>query len=1269
MNLKAWLIGPLEQDPLDLALQASFPEARFFRQGDSISLRCREAPTEGILLLDPLNRLLPEDIWEPTQRRIGLCPTPLGQMPHPVKALLNALDGVIPLEADLGRWLPPELPRSAPVWILGPGHFTAPAEKLYPFACVLNRAWHPMLQRSEAQTPRPVYFIHTNPSRLPFYFRRQALTLMPAEAGSLPLQVLACGGRLLVADADKWPFPSLPEGRGWQAWQADTPLQAQQLLTAPLPSAEAAALRALSLEHTLPEALEALCAHPVRPRLLSALQLSTQQLALLPQPHALNRLQPLLAHMPSGRERQALERLFYLRVRSSPYSETDPVWLEQQVAGFNQLLPAGPENTLFALQLSLLQAQHTQSLQAASALLDQQVTRQDLHSPVCCGSEPVYRELENCDPEGDPLPRWLSWIRLLSLAHLGELETARQELEVLLAQGPFPSGLMLWRVLNAESAPLTAWAQRRAEHPQNLELAISWLEQLARQAPGEALHASEELLDLCQRYLNRTQEQEKILALRQRLLAAPPSAEVQVLWEGPLYTHSSLAGINRRWMLKLQADPGFEVTHLPYEPPEHAPDEETASLRKLPAHAPDIFVSHRWPPREQAPVAGRWLSILPWEFGVIPLSWVERLNHAQDQVWVPSQFVADGFVRSGVRRTQIRVIPNGVDTTLLTPEGPTLPLNTAKNIRLLFVGGLIDRKGVDLLLRAYHQAFRAHDDVTLLLKAFGGQSHYAMQSFDHLLRELQASPDAPEVQMLDADLSPAELAALYRSCQLYVHPYRGEGFAMPILEAMACGLPVVIPDAGPAPEFCPPEAGWRVPTRVRFESHRDVQGLGLAIGPPHYSETDVTELARILREAVAQPEQRQQRGQQGRLAALAYDWNALYPQVSTHLQALAAQPFAHRERAAWIAEQLQSNTLAEVIATCPEAPEVLVAAFHRLSRSDWLALWQRALSQGLPLDSAWQLASSQQDLPLWTGLPLLISSWSEQATPLRALASSARITVQPSGAGGDLSLGFGAPAQVVYLTESTLPSLAPAREIWYAHPELKEPLLAQGFAPEQLLYLPLGLDFDLFHPGVPATVLEESLDRFVFLSIFDWEREGGWQTLMQAYLQAFEEADPVNLVLKPHGADFDSMLNALMDWLVAAGHDPEHIPSLTFVQEDLSLEQLPGLYRGADCFVTAQSAGAGIWALAAQACERPVISCGHFPFLQAPLGAVFTPGDVDHLAWLLRAHWQDPRPANQPVVRAYLEREHAGPVWQRQAEERLIRRALIDRAERLREGL
>ena len=130
-----------------------------------------------------------------------------------------------------------------------------------------------------------------------------------------------------------------------------------------------------------------------------------------------------------------------------------------------------------------------------------------------------------------------------------------------------------------------------------------------------------------------------------------------------------------------------------------------------------------------------------------------------------------------------------------------------------FVGKLIVSKGIDLLLEAYGRAFTSNDDVCLVLKSFGSRTFYRGQTADEAVRAFQAVPGSPELVLIDDDLAFDEIPALYRACDVLVQPYRGEGFCLPALEALACGLPVIVTDGGSTNDFVPAECGWRVPSR------------------------------------------------------------------------------------------------------------------------------------------------------------------------------------------------------------------------------------------------------------------------------------------------------------------------------------------------------------------------------------------------------------------------------------------------------------------------
>ena len=95
--------------------------------------------------------------------------------------------------------------------------------------------------------------------------------------------------------------------------------------------------------------------------------------------------------------------------------------------------------------------------------------------------------------------------------------------------------------------------------------------------------------------------------------------------------------------------------------------------------------------------------------------------------------------------TQVHVIPNGV-APLFWESQAAFPLKTQKSFRFLFVGGTIQRKGIDLLLNAYHQVFTARDDVCLVIKDMGVNSFYERSNRHDFIARCQERPNAPEVE-------------------------------------------------------------------------------------------------------------------------------------------------------------------------------------------------------------------------------------------------------------------------------------------------------------------------------------------------------------------------------------------------------------------------------------------------------------------------------------------------------------------------------------------
>ena len=324
---------------------------------------------------------------------------------------------------------------------------------------------------------------------------------------------------------------------------------------------------------------------------------------------------------------------------------------------------------------------------------------------------------------------------------------------------------------------------------------------------------------------------------------------------GPVVAPDSMGAVNRGLARALAARVDIDlglVDTRPGRARERAGAGDVVDLVAREAPPPALTIRHGWPPSFARPPQGRLVTILPWEFWSPPRSWVDALDHSVDEVWCYSRWVRDGFVESGMDPERVAVVPLGVDPARFRPGVAPLALgDAAPGFRFLFVGGLIWRKGVDLLLDAYARAFTRADDVTLVVKSYGRGGPYSSEPGRERLEELMADPTAARIAHLEGEVGDDQVPGLYAACDCLVQPYRGEGYGLPIAEAMASGLPVVVPDAGAARDFVGPGTGYLVPSR-RVRPERNPAGA--AAGPAEMVEVDVDALAAEMRRRVARPE-------------------------------------------------------------------------------------------------------------------------------------------------------------------------------------------------------------------------------------------------------------------------------------------------------------------------------------------------------------------------------------------------------------------------------
>ncbi len=222
-----------------------------------------------------------------------------------------------------------------------------------------------------------------------------------------------------------------------------------------------------------------------------------------------------------------------------------------------------------------------------------------------------------------------------------------------------------------------------------------------------------------------------------------------------------------------------------------------------------------------------------WETTEYPQSFF-NLIHKYDQFWVPTKWQKDNLVKQGYPQDRIKIVPGGIDPEVFKPAAK----KPADKFRFILFGKWEYRKSTQEILSCFLEVFKDSEDVELIASIDNAHKGEKGQAIKEKLKDLGLKSD--KIKLLHFPPASEYLDYLQQG-DVFISCARSEGWNLPLIEAMACGVPSIYSKWGAQLEF---SEGRGLPVEIKGEIPAiDDDG---SILPGNYCEPDWEDFKRVL---------------------------------------------------------------------------------------------------------------------------------------------------------------------------------------------------------------------------------------------------------------------------------------------------------------------------------------------------------------------------------------------------------------------------------------
>ena len=221
-----------------------------------------------------------------------------------------------------------------------------------------------------------------------------------------------------------------------------------------------------------------------------------------------------------------------------------------------------------------------------------------------------------------------------------------------------------------------------------------------------------------------------------------------------------------------------------------------------------------------------------WETTEYPKSFF-NLIHKYDQFWVPTKWQKDNLVKQGYPQDKVKIVPEGIDPEVFKPAVK----KPADKFRFILFGKWEYRKSTQEILSCFLEVFKHSDDVELIASIDNNHKDEKEQPINKL-KDLGLENN--KIKLVHFPPASEYIDHLQQG-DVFISCARSEGWNLPLIEAMACGVPSIYSNWGAQLEFA---EGKGLPVKIKGEIPA-INDDG-SILPGNYCEPDWEDFKRVL---------------------------------------------------------------------------------------------------------------------------------------------------------------------------------------------------------------------------------------------------------------------------------------------------------------------------------------------------------------------------------------------------------------------------------------